>query len=198
MLTLEAMKTLYFDCFSGISGDMTIGALLDLGLDLSYLKAELHKLPVEGYELKASRVTRSNISAIKFHVLVDGEEEQLHRHGSHEHKADHTHGHFHRKAAQILSMVRESSLNANTRRLALGIFTKLAIAEGEVHHIPPEEVEFHEVGGIDSVVDTVGTAIGFDAFGIEQFFCSAINVGSGFIHCQHGMFPVPAPATANL
>src|SRR5262245_31492326 len=141
MLTLETMKTLYFDCFSGIAGDMTIGALLDLGLDFGYLKTELEKLPVEGYELKASRVTRSNISAIKFHVLVNGEEEDLHHHG-HEEEVDHPHGHFHRKAAQILSMVRESKLNANTKRMALDIFTKLAISEGEVHHIPPEEVEF--------------------------------------------------------
>src|SRR5262249_42127267 len=104
MLTLEAMKTLYFDCFSGISGDMTIAALLDLGLDLNYLKAELHKLPVEGYELKASRVTRSNISPMKFDVLVGGEE-----HHSHHHHGDHHdhQDHFHRKASQILAMIRD-------------------------------------------------------------------------------------------
>jgi pyridinium-3,5-bisthiocarboxylic acid mononucleotide nickel chelatase len=189
MLTLETMKTLYFDCFSGISGDMTIGALLDLGLDLNYLRAELQKLPVEGYELKASRVTRSNISAMKFDVLMGGEE----HHGHH-----HDHGHFHRRASQILTMIRDSALNANTKRIADDIFTKLAISEGKVHHIAPEDVEFHEVGAIDSIVDTVGTAIGFDALGIERFLCSAINIGGGFIHCQHGVFPVPAPATADL
>ena len=189
MLTLETMKTLYFDCFSGISGDMTIGALLDLGLDLNYLRAELQKLPIEGYELKASRVTRSNISAMKFDVLMGGEE----HHGHH-----HDHGHFHRRASQILTMIRDSALNANTKRIADDIFTKLAISEGKVHHIAPEDVEFHEVGAIDSIVDTVGTAIGFDALGIERFLCSAINIGGGFIHCQHGVFPVPAPATADL
>ena len=189
MLTLETMKTLYFDCFSGISGDMTIGALLDLGLDLNYLRAELQKLPVEGYELQASRVTRSNISAMKFDVLMGGEE----HHGHH-----HDHGHFHRRASQILTMIRDSALNANTKRIADDIFTKLAISEGKVHHIAPEDVEFHEVGAIDSIVDTVGTAIGFDALGIERFLCSAINIGGGFIHCQHGVFPVPAPATADL
>src|SRR5215813_8737846 len=107
MLTLETMKTLYFDCFSGISGDMTIGALLDLGLDLNYLEAELRKLPVEGYELKASRVTRSNISAMKFDVLVEGEEHHDNHHHDHHHDHhqhhDHHHGiengpaHFHRK-----------------------------------------------------------------------------------------------------
>jgi uncharacterized protein (TIGR00299 family) protein len=208
------MKTLYFDCFSGISGDMTIGALLDLGVDLAYLTSELRKLPVEGYELKASRVTRSNLSAMKFDVVMQGEEKHEHHHDhdhdhehGHHHDHDHhhehhghshSHGHFHRKASQILGMIRDSHLNANTKRIAAEIFTKLAISEGKVHHIAPEDVEFHEVGAVDSIVDTVGSAIGFDALGIERFLCSAINIGSGFIHCQHGVFPVPAPATADL
>src|SRR5437867_2433727 len=185
---------------------MTIGALLDLGLDLSYLKAELKKLPVEGYELRASRVVRANVSAMKFDVLIEGDEHGRHRHDHthpHEHAHEHEHGHsrlghFHRRASEILAMIRESSLNPNTKRIAREIFTKLAISEGNVHHIPPEEVEFHEVGAVDSIVDTVGAAIGFDALGIQKFLCSAINVGSGFIHCQHGIFPVPAPATADL
>jgi uncharacterized protein (TIGR00299 family) protein len=214
MLTLETMKTLYFDCFSGISGDMTIGALLDLGVDLAYLTSELRKLPVEGYELKASRVTRSNLSAMKFDVVMQGEEKHEHHHDhdhdhehGHHHDHDHhhehhghshSHGHFHRKSSHILGMIRDSHLNANTRRIASEIFTKLAISEGKVHHIAPEDVEFHEVGAVDSIVDTVGSAIGFDALGIERFLCSAINIGSGFIHCQHGVFPVPAPATADL
>lgn len=191
------MKTLYFDCFSGISGDMTIGALLDLGLDFDYLNAELKKLPVGGYQLKASRVVRSNVSAMKFDVVVEGDRGHDHHH--HEHHQHHgEQGHFHRKASEILAMIRDSGLNAQTKRIATEIFTKLAISEGKVHHIPPEDVEFHEVGAVDSIVDTVGTAIGFDALGIERFLCSAINVGSGFIHCQHGVFPVPAPATADL
>ena len=141
------MKTLYFDCFSGISGDMTIGALLDLGLDLNYLRAELQKLPVEGYELKASRVTRSNISAMKFDVLMGNQD----HHGHHHH---HDHDHFHRKASQILAMIGDSNLNTNTKRIAGDIFTKLAISEGQVHHIAPEYVEFHEVGAVYSIVYT--------------------------------------------
>src|SRR5438128_8888663 len=194
MLRFEStvmMKTLYFDCFSGISGDMTIGALLDLGLDFEYLKTELKKLPVEGYELKASRVVRSSLSAMKFDVLMEGSDD-------HHHHGHHGHAHFHRKASEILEMIEKSNLNPNTKRIATNIFAKLAISEGKIHHIPPEDVEFHEVGAVDSIVDTVGTAIGFDALGIERFLCSAINVGSGFIHCQHGIFPVPAPATADL
>src|SRR6266849_4396364 len=188
------MKTLYFDCFSGISGDMTIGALLDLGLDLEYLKTELKKLPVEGYELRASRVMRSNLSAMKFDVVMEGDLAESHTHAHHHHG----HGHFHRKASEILSMIRDSNLSAGTKRFAKDIFTKLAISEGKVHSVPPEDVEFHEVGAIDSIVDTVGTAIGFDQLGVERFWCSAINVGSGFIHCQHGVMPVPVPATADL
>src|SRR5205823_9729374 len=140
------MKTLYFDCFSGISGDMTIGALLDLGLDFDYLRTELQKLPVDGYDLKASRVTRSNLSAMKFDVVMEGEN----HHGHHHHTHTHSHNHFHRKASEILAMIRDSNLNANTKRLAHGIFTKLAISEAEVHHIAPEDVEFHEVGAVDS------------------------------------------------
>ena len=210
------MRTLYFDCFSGISGDMTIGGLLDLGLDFNYLKTELQKLPIAGYELKISRVTRSNISAVKFDVLVEGEAKHEdhhdhhhdhhdhHHHDQHSHDAHHhhdhghSHSHFHRKASEILEMIRDSTLNANTKRFASEIFTKLAISEGKVHHIPPEDVEFHEVGAVDSIVDTVGAAIGFDALGIERFLCSAINVGAGFIQCQHGILPVPAPATSDL
>src|SRR5262245_14150807 len=215
MLTLETMKTLYFDCFSGIAGDMTIGAMLDLGLDFEYLRSELRKLPVEGYDLKMSRVVRANISAVKFDVVMHAHHETHHHHDQHDHDQhdhhhdhhahdhdhhdhNHDHGHFHRKASDILTMIRDSGLNANTKRIAGNIFTKLAIYEGKVHHISPEDVEFHEVGAIDSIVDTVGTAIGFDALGIERFLCSAINVGSGFIHCQHGVYPVPTPATAEL
>jgi len=192
------MKTLYFDCFSGISGDMTIGALLDLGLDLDYLRAELRKLPVEGYSLEASRVVRSNISAMKFDVRMSNGEGGDHHHDHPEHHSHHHHTHHHHKASEILAMIRKSGLNANTKRIADAIFTKLAISEGRVHHIAPEDVEFHEVGAVDSIVDSVGAAIGFDALGVERFVCSPINVGSGFIHCQHGIYPVPTPATADL
>src|SRR5207244_6724179 len=147
------MKALYFDCFSGISGDMTIGAVHDLGLDVDYLKTELKKLPVEGYELQASRVMRSNLSAMKFDVLMEGAGEN-HRH-EHHHGG---HSHFHRKAAEILSMIRDSNLTAGAKRFAVDIFTKLAISEGKVHDVPPDAAEFREVGAVYSTVRTVGSA----------------------------------------
>ena len=189
------VKTLYFDCFSGISGDMTIGALVDLGLDFDYLRAELGKLPVEGFDLRLSRVERANISATKFDVLTESDEGR-HHHGGDE--GGHSHGRFHRKASEIIDMIRGSGLGPGARKRAVEIFEKLAISEGQVHDLPPQDVEFHEVGAVDSIVDVVGTAIGLDALGIQQFLCSPINVGGGFIHCQHGYYPVPAPATANL
>jgi len=176
---------------------MTIGALLDLGLDFEYLKAQLKKLPVEGYELKAGRVVRSNLSAMKFDVEVEGDTGHHHHH-HHDDHGHHHHDHHHRKASEILHMIGNSSITPNAKRIATEIFTKLAVSEGKVHNIRPEDVEFHEVGAVDSIVDCVGAAIGFDALGIERFLCSAINIGSGFIHCQHGVMPVPAPATADL
>src|SRR6266849_1374482 len=127
------MKTLFFDCFSGIAGDMTIGALLDLGLDFEYLKSELRKLPVEGYELKVSRVVRSNLSATKFDVLMGEGHSHEHDHHHQHHHHGHSHSHFHRKASEILSMIVESKLSAGAKRFATDIFTKLAISEGKVH-----------------------------------------------------------------
>ena len=199
------MKTLYFDCFSGISGDMTIGALIDAGVDFDYLKAEIGKLPVDGFELRAGRTVRANISAVKFDVVIESDSGPGHSdaHGpghSNAHGHDHAgrHAHVHRKASEIIAMIRGSALEPAVRRRATAIFEKLAVSEGRVHDLPPEDVEFHEVGAIDSIVDVVGAAIGLEAIGVDRFACSAINVGGGFIHCQHGVYPVPAPATANL
>ncbi len=208
------VKTLYFDCFSGISGDMTIGALLDLGVDFGYLKTEIAKLHLlddfgfdAGVGLRSCRVDRANISAIKFDVVV--REDVHHRHSRahvddpvnsdpEEHANDHDHGRGHRKASQIIDMVKESKLGPNIQARAVAIFEKLAISEGQVHDTPPEDAEFHEVGAIDSIVDVVGAAIGLDALEVDRFLCSPINIGGGFIRCQHGVYPVPAPATVNL
>lgn len=188
------MKTLYFDCFSGVSGDMTIGALVDLGVDFDFLRAELAKLPLADFdaasEVRMSRVVRSGVHASKFDVVDP--------HHGHHHDHHHGHGHFHRRASEIITMISSSGLDARVRARAVRIFEKLAIAEGRVHDVPPSDVEFHEVGAIDSIVDVVGTAIGIEALEVGRIACSAINVGGGFIRCQHGVYPVPAPATANL
>ncbi len=175
---------------------MTIGALIDLGVDFDFLRAELAKLPLEDFdaasEVRLSRVVRSGVNAAKFDVVE-------HHHGhDHVHGHEHKHAHFHRRASDIIAMISSSELEARVRARAVGIFEKLAIAEGRVHNLPPSDVEFHEVGAIDSIVDVVGAAIGIEALAIDQVACSAINVGGGFIHCQHGVYPVPAPATANL
>jgi len=205
------VKTLYFDCFSGISGDMMIGALIDVGVDFDYLRAEIGKLPVGGFDLRSRRVVRANISASKFDVVVEGDTGHArHRHDDHAHHHhhdhdhdhdDHDHGHDHgphRRASEILDMIRSSRLGPAVRKRALAIFEKLAISEGRVHRMPPEEVSFHEVGAIDSIVDVVGSAVGLEALGVQQVICSPVNVGGGFIHCQHGVYPVPAPATSDL
>jgi hypothetical protein len=131
---------------------------------------------------------------MKFDVDIDGDTGQT----QHEHAHAHPHAGDHRKASEILAMIESSAIKPNAKRMATAIFTKLAISEGNVHHVSPEDVEFHEVGAVDSIVDTVGAAIGFDALGVERFVCSPINVGGGFIHCQHGVYPVPVPATADL
>jgi len=232
-MTGTPVKTLYFDCFSGISGDMTIGALIDVGVDFGYLRSEIGKLGLDGFELRCTRVVRANLSASKFDVLIDGDSdgggthldshEHLHAH-VHSHDHGHTHGsghpkeperqqpagahshghhahtstHVHRKASDIIAMIRSSALTAPVRERATSIFEKLAVSEGRVHHMPPGDVQFHEVGAIDSIVDIVGTAVGIEALGVAECVASPVNVGAGFIQCQHGIYPVPPPATSNL
>lgn len=189
------MKTLYFDCFSGISGDMTIAALVDVGVDFAYLKDELSKLPLIGFEVNVERVERANLSAVKFDVAIDNSSvANTDRQGHH----THNNGLEPMKASGIIDLIQESKLTKGARKRAVEIFEKLAIAEGKVHDVTPAEVEFHEIGAVDSIVDVVGTAIGLDALGVESCVCSPVNVGAGFVKCQHGHYPVPAPATANL
>ena len=176
-------KALYFDAFSGVSGDMTLGGLLALGLSLDHLRSELTLLPVGGYRLDASRRKVNGIAATKLDVVLDQDK-----------RTGHHHTHF----SQIRSMIGDSDLPAATRERALAIFTKLAIAEAKVHGKKPDDVAFHEVGAVDSVVDIVGTAIGVEELGIERVYVSELPLGSGFVECQHGTMPVPAPATVEL
>ncbi|AQS57906.1 nickel pincer cofactor biosynthesis protein LarC [Desulforamulus ferrireducens] len=173
------MKIAYFDCFAGISGDMLLGALVDLGLSPDTLKQELQSLGLSGYEITAQRVTRRGISGMKVDVTVTGD--QPHRH-----------------LKDILQILEHSRLSETVKQDAKNIFTLLAQAEGKIHNKAPESVHFHEVGAVDSIVDIVGTLIGLQKLKVEQVYCSPLNVGSGTVHCAHGVMPVPAPATAEI
>ncbi len=174
------MTLAYFDCFSGISGDMTLGALVDAGVSLDVLRAELAKLNLPGYDLKAEKVNRSGIAATKVHVVID-QKDQKSRH-----------------LADILSIIEASTLSAAVKEKSSRVFTRLAEAEAKVHGTTPDNIHFHEVGAVDAIVDIVGSVIGLELLGISQIMASAINVGSGMVKTAHGMLPIPAPATAEL
>ena len=175
------MNILYLDCQAGISGDMTVGALLDLGVPLEHLQSELAKLglPAGSYQLSTAQVERGHVAALKFEVAV------------HDH---HTHRHY----AGIDTMIAASSLTEPVREAARTIFRRLAEAESKVHGVPVDEVHFHEVGAIDSIVDIVATSICLDYLKVERVHISALPLGSGFVETAHGRLPVPAPATAEL
>lgn len=174
------MKVLCYDCFSGISGDMNLGAMLDLGIELSYLKGELEKLNLRGWELIAEKSQRHGISGTKVTVRQT------------------IHEHAHRHLSDIQKIINGSSLPDEVKDLSMKIFRKIAEAEAKVHGIPVDEVHFHEVGAIDSIVDITGAAICFAALKPEAVFVSEIELGSGFVKCDHGSLPVPAPATAEI
>jgi len=173
------MKLAYFDCFSGISGDMVLGALVDAGVDLRALEAELRKLNLEGWNISAEKVQRKAIRATK--VNVETKETHHHRHLS-----------------PILKMIDSAALAPRAAERARQIFRRLGEAEAKVHNISIEKVHFHEVGAVDSIIDIVGSAIGFELLGIDSFACSTMDVGSGRVQTEHGLLPVPAPATVEL
>jgi uncharacterized protein (TIGR00299 family) protein len=174
------MRALYFDCYAGASGDMICGALVDAGADVDALRAQLASLGLSGYEITTERVKRSGIAATKFNVAVD-EAAQPHRH-----------------LKDIREIINRSALSELTRQRALRAFEMLADAEARVHATTRERVHFHEVGAVDSIIDTVGAMIGFELLGVEGFFASSLRVGHGTIKAAHGLMPVPAPATAEL
>ncbi|MBQ9479997.1 MAG: nickel pincer cofactor biosynthesis protein LarC, partial [Selenomonadaceae bacterium] len=190
------MNAIYLDCFAGISGNMFLGACLQLGVPLAHLIAELDKLTFDDhYSIEVNDVSKNGIAA----VHLDVELEHHHHHHDHDHHHDHEHHHHHhRSMSDIRSIIESSTLSLEVKKLALLIFEKLAAAEGKVHNKPPEEVHFHEVGAVDSIVDIVGCAICIDYLNIDRVFVSKINVGSGMVNCAHGLMPVSAPATAEL
>ena len=176
------MKIAYFDCFSGASGDMLLGALVDAGADLNALEAQLRRLPVAGWSIAAEKTKKKGIAATQVRVQP----------GEH---------HAHRGLGEILWLIGEAAkegLSPRSAALASRIFTRLGEAEAKIHNTTVEKIYFHEVGAVDAIVDIVGAAIGFEMLGIEEFFCSPLNVGGGRIEAAHGVLPVPAPATAEL
>lgn len=193
------MKVLYYDCFAGISGDMNLGALIDLGVDPGYLEKELLKLPVQGYELVVKRDMRKGISGTRVEVVLhDDHEHTAHHHG---HNHDHHHGHMHHAHnaySEIRHMIIHSGLNDHVKALSLAIFLKVAEAEAKIHNKPVNDIHFHEVGAVDSIVDIVGAAICIDFLSPDSILCSTVEVGGGMVQCAHGLYPVPAPATTEI
>lgn len=169
----------YFDIFSGISGDMTLGAFVDLGVPIDWLVEKLNGLPIEKFDLVASPAERHGISATNLQVVA-GDSNTF------------------RNFADILTIIGESDLPERTRAISADIFRTLAMAESKIHGCPPDHVHFHEVGAIDSIIDIVGTALCIEYLEIESFFASRIPVGTGFTTCEHGILPVPVPATVEI
>lgn len=171
----------YFDCFSGISGDMILGALLDLGLDISRLEEELLKLPVNGYRIEAKRVVKKGVSGTKFNVILTEKNPHSHRH-----------------LPDIIKIIHQSGLDEDIKTRAEKIFMRLALAEARVHGTTPEKVHFHEVGALDSLIDIIGTTVALKILEIERVFASPLPLSRGFITTVHGLLPLPAPATSEL
>jgi uncharacterized protein (TIGR00299 family) protein len=213
---ISPVKTLYLDIFSGISGDMFLGAMVDLGVDFNALEAELKKLKLEGYTLSANRRQKCAIDGVKFdvHLADGGEGDHSHSHShdhSHEHSHSHAHEHSHehshgsddghghsRNFAQISEMIHKSTLSDWVKQKSVAVFQRVANAEGKIHGMPPFEVHFHEVGAVDSIIDIVGGCIALELLGKPRVRSGPVIEGTGFIMCAHGRFPIPAPATLNI
>ena len=187
------MKVLYFDCSSGISGNMTLGALTEIIGDEKYLTEELKKLNVEGYKIEVSKKVKNGITGTYVDVILDNDHEH-----HHEHEHEHHHHHEHRNLNDVNKIIDESSLDENVKDLAKRIFLRVAKAESKVHNKPLEEVHFHEVGALDSIVDIVGTAILINKINPDKVVSSVVNDGYGFIECAHGKMAVPVPATSEI
>jgi uncharacterized protein (TIGR00299 family) protein len=169
----------YFDCFSGIAGDMILGALIDLGLDINYLKDEIKKLDISGYEIEVKKVEKNHIMASDVYITI-------------------TEKQHHRSLSDINLLIDNSKLDEEVKKLSKNIFQRLGKAESKIHNIEINEVRFHEVGAIDSIIDIVGSVIGLKKLDIQDVFSSRLPLGKGFVECSHGIIPIPAPATVEL
>lgn len=201
-------KTLYLECYSGISGDMTVAALLDLGADREVLKESLKSLPVGGFRTEITRVKKSGLDACDFSVILeqdnhDHDMEYLHGSeksytGHHEYTHSHEYPHEHRGMKEITEIIQKSEMTARAKKMAMRVFGILAQAESKAHGVPVEEVHFHEVGAVDSIVDIAAIAICMDNLDISNVIVPVLYEGTGFIRCQHGQIPVPVPAVTHI
>ena len=210
-------KSIYFECYSGISGDMAVAALLDLGVDEAVIRNALEQLELPGYEIKIGRISKNGIDACHFDVQIprqphydeghgfhfENPDPHDHEHGhenhSHSHNPhDHGHGgHTHRNLQDITTILNKLE-DSSVRELSLNIFECIASAEAKAHNKPIEEIHFHEVGAIDSIVDVVSFAACFTSLSVDRVYFSPLYEGYGHVHCQHGIIPVPAPATLHI
>lgn len=197
-------RILYFDCFAGISGDMSIGALIDLGLNPDAVIEEIKKLGIKGYNIEIKKINKFSISGTDVKVTLTGEVDCRHNHGESDQEHEHGHHHHHshddreRSLADISHIIESSRISQRAKELSIKIFTEIAKAEAIVHNKKLEEVHFHEVGAIDSIVDIVGAAICIDMLKVDKIYCSPVHEGQGFVHCKHGRLPIPVPAVIQM
>ncbi|WP_339185702.1 LarC family nickel insertion protein [Brevibacillus sp. FSL K6-6036] len=212
------MRIAYLDCFSGISGDMLLAALVDAGANRETIERELRKLPLGNFRMEWKTVVKKGVSSLKLDV-IDEELEKLkalktlpvlnighhhdhsHDHGHHHHEHDHSHDHghhHHRRYKEISAMIDEADFSPRVTTRAQAIFEKIAIAEAKIHNVPVDTVHFHEVGALDSIVDVVGIALALEDLDIDQLYSGPVPTGNGYVRCDHGLYPVPAPATMEM
>ncbi len=210
-------RVLYFDCFSGISGDMTIGALLDLGIDANEFIDRMKRIKLDEFDLEIKKGIKKGITGTDFTVHIKKAEDHVVResegHSEHDHNHEHEHTHKHphteevahshkhehaRNLNDITRIIDQSDLSDFVKNTSKQIFQIVAVAEAKIHGKTVDEVHFHEIGAVDSIVDIIGTAVCIEMLQVDEIRSSALNLGSGFVHCEHGIFPVPAPATLEI
>ncbi|MBO8163365.1 MAG: LarC family nickel insertion protein [Brevibacillus sp.] len=207
------MKIAYLDCFSGISGDMTLAALVDAGANRENIEQQLRKLPLGRFRLEWRTVVKKGVTALKVDV-IDEENHGHEHHHEHEHEHGHDHGHdhhhhvhdhdhehhhhAHRGYREIVDLIQHAGYSARVMERALAVFRAIGEAEAKIHNVPIDTVHFHEVGALDSIVDIVGVALALEDLQIDAICCGPVPTGSGYVRCDHGLYPVPAPATMEM
>src|ERR1041385_2629784 len=198
------MRIAYLDCFSGISGDMFLGALVHAGVPFSLLEETVANLNI-GVRIELSRVMRSGISAAKVDVFERESSEDHSTHHSHHHEHKHTHSHHDKEEHKhgrglkaIVGIIERAKLSESAQKTAVAIFEALGAAEAKIHNVDIQKIHFHEVGAVDAIVDIVCAAVATEALGVDEIVCSPLNVGGGTVKCAHGVLPVPVPATVEL